>query len=83
MVPKPENLLEHIPTRDAEWDEERRGRDPIPAEADDVNALSLSVDRQASYLGASSIKAALMVMIKVQPGLRGSLAPLNLSLIHI
>jgi hypothetical protein len=67
--------LEQIPTRDSEWDEERRGRDPIPAEADDVNALSLSVDRQASYLGASSIKAALMVMLKVQPGLRSSLTP--------
>ncbi|KAK8042604.1 hypothetical protein PG994_013087 [Apiospora phragmitis] len=67
--------LEQIPVRDMEWDEERRGRDPIPAEADDVNALSLSVDRQASYLGASSIKAALMVMLKVQPGLRNSLTP--------
>jgi hypothetical protein len=35
-----------------------------------VNVLSLSVDRRASYLGASSIKAALMVMLKVHPGLR-------------
>jgi hypothetical protein len=70
--------LEQIPTRDTEWDEERRGRDPIPVEADDVNALSLSVDRQSSYLGASSIKAALMVMLKVQPSLRNSLTtPLN------
>ncbi|TRX90205.1 hypothetical protein FHL15_008933 [Xylaria flabelliformis] len=67
--------LEQIPSRDSEWDEERRGRDNIPAEADDVNALSLSVDRQASYLGASSIKAALMVMLKVQPALRNSLTP--------
>lgn len=75
LMPKSENLLEQIPSRDTEWDEERRGRDPIPVEADDVNALSLSVDRQASYLGASSIKAALMVMLKVQPGLRSSLAP--------
>ncbi|OAA56698.1 fungal specific transcription factor domain-containing protein [Niveomyces insectorum RCEF 264] len=66
--------LEQIPTRDTEWDEERRGHDPIPAEADDVNALSLSVDRQTSYLGASSIKAALMVMLKVQPALRNTLA---------
>ncbi|KIH94787.1 hypothetical protein SPBR_03610 [Sporothrix brasiliensis 5110] len=66
--------LEQIPTRGAEWDEERRDHDPIPAEADDVNALSLAVDRQTSYLGASSIKAALMVMLKVQPGLRNSLA---------
>lgn len=49
-------------------------------EADDVNALSLSVDRQTSYLGASSIKAALMVMLKVQPQLRNALAaPLNTS----
>ncbi|KAK0714955.1 fungal-specific transcription factor domain-containing protein [Lasiosphaeris hirsuta] len=78
MMPKQENLLEQIPCRDTEWDEERRERDAIPAEADDINALSLSVDRQTSYLGASSIKAALMVMLKVQPGLRNSLAtPLN------
>ncbi|KAI5923647.1 fungal-specific transcription factor domain-containing protein [Camillea tinctor] len=70
-----QSLLEQMPNRDTEWDEERRGRDPIPVEADDVNALSLSVDRQASYLGASSIKAALMVMLKVQPGLRSSLTP--------
>lgn len=70
--------LEQIPTRDVEWDEERRQREPIPAEADDVNALSLSMDRQASYLGASSIKAALMVMLKVQPQLRATLAaPIN------
>lgn len=67
--------LEQMPRGDTEWDEERRGRDPIPVEADDVNALSLAVDRQASYLGASSIKAALMVMLKVQPALRNSLAP--------
>ncbi|KAM7204535.1 Fungal specific transcription factor domain containing protein [Rhypophila sp. PSN 637] len=78
LMPKSENLLEQMPARDTEWDEERRGRDAIPAEADDINALSLSVDRQTSYLGASSIKAALMVMLKVQPGLRNSLAtPLN------
>ncbi|KAF3767480.1 hypothetical protein M406DRAFT_328557 [Cryphonectria parasitica EP155] len=72
--------LEQLPARNTEWDEERRGRDPIPAEADDVNALSLSVDRQTSYLGASSIKAALMVMLKVQPQLRSALsAPLSTS----
>lgn len=70
--------LEQMPGRDIEWDEERRGRDPIPIEADDVNALSLSVDRQSSYLGASSIKAALLCMLKVQPSLRTQLTtPLN------
>ena len=72
--------LEQIPSPNAEWDEERRERDSIPPEADDVNALSLSVDRQASYLGASSIKAALMVMLKVHPGLRDALeTPLSTS----
>ncbi|CAK7227057.1 hypothetical protein SCUCBS95973_006411 [Sporothrix curviconia] len=71
--------LEQIPFRGAEWDEERRDHDPIPAEADDVNALSLAVDRQTSYLGASSIKAALMVMLKVQPDLRNSLASTSIN----
>ncbi|KAL2878814.1 hypothetical protein SGCOL_005781 [Colletotrichum sp. CLE4] len=66
--------LELMPGRDTEWDEERRVRDPIPIEADDVNALSLSVDRQSSYLGASSIKAALMCLMKVQPALRNALS---------
>jgi hypothetical protein len=66
--------LEQIPSLDTEWDEERRNRDPISAEADDVNALSLSVDRQSSYLGASSIKAAFLVMLKVAPILRSFLA---------
>jgi hypothetical protein len=69
--------LEQIPSQDTEWDEERRNRDPIPAEADDVNALSLSVDRQSSYLGATSIKAAFLVMLKVAPALRSFLAPSN------
>lgn len=67
--------LEQIPSQDTEWDEERRNREPIPAEADDVNALSLSVDRQSSYLGATSIKAAFLVMLKVAPILRSFLAP--------
>ncbi|KAG9229358.1 fungal-specific transcription factor domain-containing protein [Amylocarpus encephaloides] len=67
--------LEQIPSQDTEWDEERRNRDPMPAEADDVNALSLAVDRQSSYLGASSIKAAFLVMLKVAPKLRSFLAP--------
>ena len=67
--------FEQMPGHDAEWDEERRARDSMPSEADDINALGLSVDRQTSYLGASSIKAALMVMLKVQPQLRNSLTP--------
>lgn len=66
--------VQQIPERDAEWDEERRERDPLPAEADDVNGLSLTLDRQASYLGISSIKAAFGVMVKMQPQLRASFA---------
>lgn len=66
--------LEQIPSEDIEWDEERRNQDPIPEEADDVNGLSLSVS-QSSYLGATSIKAAFLVMLKVAPTLRTFLAP--------
>jgi hypothetical protein len=69
------STLEQIPSQDIEWDEERRDRYPMPAEADDVNGLSLSVDRQTSYLGATSIKAAFLVILKVAPGLRSFLAP--------
>lgn len=65
--------LELIPARDTEYDEERRNREPIPAECDDVNALSMSVDRQSSYLGVSSIKAAFITMLKASPALRSYL----------
>ncbi|KAM0265523.1 hypothetical protein ACHAPA_007674 [Fusarium lateritium] len=60
--------------QDSQWDEDRRERDPLPAEADDVNALSLPLDRQASYLGISSIKAALGAMLQMRPQLRALLA---------
>jgi hypothetical protein len=73
--------LEQVPSQDTEWDEDRRNRDPIPAEADDVNALSLSVDRQSSYLSATSVKAAFIVMLKVAPGLRSYLAATNNAII--
>ncbi|KAL7790752.1 fungal-specific transcription factor domain-containing protein [Trichoderma ceciliae] len=67
--------LEQMPAQNSEWDEERREKDPLPAEADDVNALSLSMGKQAaSYLGASSIKVALTVMLQIQPQLRLLLA---------
>ncbi|KAK0758731.1 hypothetical protein N5P37_008214 [Trichoderma harzianum] len=70
-------ILEPVPTPDAEWDEERREREQehVPAEADDVNALSFALDRQVSYLGISSIRAALLVMLKLRPSLRQEMAP--------
>ncbi|UKZ48271.1 hypothetical protein TrVGV298_002494 [Trichoderma virens] len=69
-------ILEPVPTPDAEWDEERREREQehVPAEADDVNALSFALDRQVSYLGISSIRAALLVMLKLRPSLRQEMA---------
>ncbi|KAL7938303.1 fungal-specific transcription factor domain-containing protein [Trichoderma chlorosporum] len=67
--------LEQMPAQDSQWDEERREDDPLPAEADDVNALSLNMDKQAaSYLGASSVKVALTVMLQIQPQLQVLLA---------
>ncbi|KAL7947769.1 fungal-specific transcription factor domain-containing protein [Trichoderma barbatum] len=67
--------LEQMPAQNSQWDEERRDKDPLPAEADDVNALSLTVDKQASsYLGASSVKVALTVMLQIQPQLQLLLA---------
>lgn len=69
------SILEQIPIQNSESDEERHGRGLVPTEVVDVNAFSLSMDRQASYLGASSIKAALLVMLKVQPHLRDSISP--------
>lgn len=68
--------LEQVPTPDVEWDEERRERaqEHLPAEADDVNALSFTMDRRVSYLGISSVRAALLVMLKLRPSLRLALA---------
>ncbi|KAF5651408.1 thiamine repressible s regulatory thi1 [Fusarium tjaetaba] len=75
VLPSPsDSTPQQSVTQDSQWDEERRERDPLPAEADDVNALSLPFDRQASYLGISSIRAALAAMLHVRPQLRGLLA---------
>ncbi|VTT76449.1 unnamed protein product [Fusarium fujikuroi] len=75
ILPSPsDSTPQRSVTQDSQWDEERRERDPLPAEADDVNALSLPFDRQASYLGISSIRAALAAMLQVRPQLRGLLA---------
>ncbi|KAF2461875.1 fungal-specific transcription factor domain-containing protein, partial [Lineolata rhizophorae] len=59
--------LEQAPDQDPEWDEERRHKDKIQGISDDVNGLSMSVDRQSSYVGISSIQAALKVIVRVAP----------------
>ncbi|MCJ1415503.1 hypothetical protein MMC32_001835 [Xylographa parallela] len=59
--------LEETPNQDVDWDESRRNQEPISCVSDDVNGLSLSVDRQRSYVGVSSIKAALRVILMISP----------------
>ena len=67
--------LEQVPDQDSEQDEARRQLDTsVQRISDDVNGLSLSVDKQSSYVGASSITAALKVIFKVAPGARYLLA---------
>ena len=61
--------LEQEPSPDANWDESKIGPNGIPPIPDDVNALSMSVSRQSSYLGVSSIAAALRVISKINKAL--------------
>ena len=59
--------LEEAPNQDSGWDESRRKQEPISHVSDDVNGLSLTLDRQCSYVGVSSIKAALRVILQISP----------------
>ena len=61
--------LEQEPSPDANWDESKVGPSGIPSIPDDVNALSMSVSRQSSYLGVSSVAAALRVISKINKAL--------------
>ena len=62
--------LEPDPGPDADWDEaEKFGRGGMPAVSDDVNALDMSVRSGSSYLGVSSVAAALRVMSKINRAL--------------
>ena len=51
------------------WNESKTGPNGIPPISDDVNALSMNVHRQSSYLGVSSIAAALRVISKINKAL--------------
>ncbi|KAF2083134.1 hypothetical protein K490DRAFT_11732, partial [Saccharata proteae CBS 121410] len=62
-----EAALEAAPDENPEWDEARRHQIRIQGISDDVNGLSLSVDRPSSYVGVSSITAALKVIVKIAP----------------
>ncbi|KAK4948426.1 hypothetical protein LTR10_012960 [Elasticomyces elasticus] len=61
------DALEQAPDQDPLTDEAKRHRDKVQSISDDVNGLSLSVDRQSSYVGISSITAALKVIFKTAP----------------
>ena len=58
--------LEQAPDQDPEDDEAKRHKDKVQGISDDVNGLSLS-DKQSSYVGISSISAALKVIFKTSP----------------
>ncbi|GAB7353956.1 hypothetical protein MBLNU459_g4555t3 [Dothideomycetes sp. NU459] len=62
--------LEQAPDQDPVLDEAKRHRDKVQGISDDVNGLSLSVDKPSSYVGASSITAALKVIFKTAPAAR-------------
>lgn len=66
--------LEQAPDQDPEVDEAKRHKDKIQGISDDVNGLSLSVDKQSSYVGVSSITAALKVIFKTAPFARPFIA---------
>ncbi|KAF2143423.1 uncharacterized protein K452DRAFT_286252 [Aplosporella prunicola CBS 121167] len=62
-----EAALEAAPDEDPEWDEARKHQIKIQGISDDVNGLSMSVDRPSSYVGVSSITAALKVIVRIAP----------------
>jgi hypothetical protein len=66
--------LEQAPDQDPEMDEAKRHRDKVQGISDDVNGLSLSVDKQSSYVGLSSISAALKVIFRTAPVARPFIA---------
>lgn len=66
--------LEQAPDQDPDVDEARRHRDKVQGISDDVNGLSLSIDKQSSYVGVSSISAALKVIFKTAPVARPFIA---------
>jgi hypothetical protein len=62
--------LEQAPPEDPFWDEARKHQMRVQGISDDVNGLSMSVDRMSSYVGISSITAALKVIVRCAPQAR-------------
>lgn len=61
------DTLEQAPELDTAADEVTRRRSVINAVSDDVNGLSFSLDKTSSYVGVSSINAALKAIFKIAP----------------
>lgn len=59
--------LEQAPPEDPYWDEARKHQLRVQGISDDVNGLSMSVDKLSSYVGISSITAALKVIVRCAP----------------
>ena len=59
--------LEQAPSEDPFWDEARKHQLRVQGISDDVNGLSMSLDRLSSYVGISSITAALKVIVRCAP----------------
>ncbi|KAI5204509.1 hypothetical protein E4T39_03604 [Aureobasidium subglaciale] len=68
-----ETLIQ-APEQDPVADEATRHQTRVQGISDDVNGLSLSLDRPSSYVGVSSITAALKVICRVAPATRRLLA---------
>ncbi|KAK3180577.1 hypothetical protein K4F52_008043 [Lecanicillium sp. MT-2017a] len=57
---------------DREWNEPHNTGDPDEAQCDDVNGLSLTIQRR-SYMGTSSVLAVFRTMFKLKPSLQWEL----------
>jgi hypothetical protein len=66
--------LEQAPREDPYWDEAHNRPVKVQGISDDVNGLSLSVERLSSYVGISSITAALKVIVRCAPHAKPLLA---------
>lgn len=69
--------LEQAPPEDPFWDEARKHQLRVQGISDDVNGLSMSVDRLSSYVGISSVTAALKVIVRCVPQARALMSADN------
>ena len=67
------DTLEQAPELNTAADEITRRRSVIHAVSDDVNGLSFSLDKTSSYVGVSSINAALKAIFKIAPQVQNHL----------